>query len=259
MAACPQGLEDGVGSRPPASHPNLWDDYSEQYGEFVAEWEHAAPGQDTMPSLLIDLLGDIAGRDVLDAACGEGFLARLLASRGARVTGIDLSPRLIAMARAKDPEGTIDYRVADLTVPMPELAERFDRIGSHLALNDIADHRSFAANMAAFVKPGGRVVLGLNSPYSFVVRERVTDYFENGATSVYRGLSARGIKTHAYHRTLEEYLDAFLATGLRLVKLVDVPERAGHEWLLPKECRFPLFMILAFEKPEGAIIGDLGH
>jgi hypothetical protein len=46
-----------------------------------------------------------------------------------------------------------------------------------------------------------------------------------------------------------EGLDAFLGAGLRLAKLADVPDRAGLEWLLPSECRFPRFMVLAFDKP----------
>src|SRR3954447_9625213 len=87
-----------------------------------------------------------------------------------------------------------------------------------------------------------RVVLAFNNPYSSVVREHILDYFANGALGVYGGMSAQGVKAHYYHRTLEEYLDAFLGTELRLAKLVDVPEpeRPGHR-------RFPLFMVLAFD------------
>ena len=41
---------------------------------------------------LLKHIGDIAGQSVLDAGCGEGYLARVLAARGAQVTGIDLLP-----------------------------------------------------------------------------------------------------------------------------------------------------------------------
>ena len=110
--------------RPMEGGANPWDDYAPEYGEFVAGREQADLECDPILAGLLDLLGDIAGRDVLDAACGEGFLARRLAARGARVVGLDLSPRLIAMARAKDPAGAIDYRVADLSRPLPEFAGR---------------------------------------------------------------------------------------------------------------------------------------
>lgn len=53
------------------------------------------------------------GERVLDVGCGEGYFARELAKRGAEVTAIDLSPALVAMARAEEecaPLGN-DYRV----------------------------------------------------------------------------------------------------------------------------------------------------
>ena len=229
---------------------NPWDAYATAYAQFIAEREQADLARDPILSGMLALLGDLAGQTVLDAACGEGFLSRLLAARGARVIGIDLSPRLIHQARAKNPTDAIEYRVGDLSQPLPQLAAHFDRIGSHLALNDVRDHRGFATTLAAVAKPGARVVLAFNNPYSLVVRGHITDYFENGAIGVYRGLSARGIQAHYYHRTLEEYLDAFLAAGLRLAKLVDVPAPAGLPWLLPPEARLPLFMLLAFDKPQ---------
>src|SRR5919197_2736029 len=208
------------------SNANPWDEYAAEYGQFIARREQADLERDAILCRMLDLLGDLTGREVLDAGCGEGFLARILAARGARVTGIDLSPRLVQMAREKDPHGTIDYRVADLSRPLPELAERFDRIGSHLALNDVADHRGFAATLAALARPGARVALAFNNPYSFLVRGEghVTDYFASGARGIYGGMSAllQGTVRY-YHRTLEEYVAAFLDAGLRLTTLADMP------------------------------------
>ena len=231
-----------------APDTNPWDEYAAAFARFVARREQADLARDPVLARLLDLLGDVAGREVLDAACGEGFLARILATRGARVTGLDLSPRLIQLAREKDPHGAIDYRVADLSRPLPDVVERFDLIGSHLALNDIADHRGFAATLASLARRGARAALAFNNPYSSVVREHIADYFASGAIGVYGGLWEQGIKARYYHRTLEEYLDAFLAAGFRLAKLADVPDRPGLRWLLPEHYRFPRFMVLAFDK-----------
>ena len=144
---------------------NPWDEHAEAYARIVAEREQAAPEGSPLLSRLLACLGDVAGRDVLDAGCGEGFLARILAARGARVTGIDLSPRLIHLAREKDPSGTIDYRLADLSRSLPELEARFDRIASLLALNDVADHLGFAATLASLVMPGALASLAFNHLY----------------------------------------------------------------------------------------------
>ena len=123
-----------------------YDDYSAEYAASVGQQEQGGVAGDPFGILprLLELLGDVAGRSVLDAGCGEGYLARVLTANGARVTGIDLSPRLIAMAREKDTEGQIEYRVGDLSQPLPDHVDRFDAVASYLVLNDVEDYRGFA-------------------------------------------------------------------------------------------------------------------
>src|SRR3954447_5157768 len=53
--------------------------------------------------------GEVAGLKVLDAGCGTGYLSKRLQDRGALVTGIDLSERMIAISRAQYPD--MDFRV----------------------------------------------------------------------------------------------------------------------------------------------------
>jgi 2-polyprenyl-3-methyl-5-hydroxy-6-metoxy-1,4-benzoquinol methylase len=233
---------------------------ADAYATYVADREeHGADGDPfgILPPLL-DLLGELTGQTVLDAGCGEGYLARVLASRGASVTGIDLAPRLIEDARRKDPDGTIEYRLADLSQPLPDDIGRFDAIASYLVLNDVRDYRGFARTLASVLKPGGRAVLALNNPYGLVVRTYVSDYFDSGTVHQYRGLGARGINVHFYHRTLAEYLDAFLDAGLALARLVELPASYPTdqpESLLPTGSRFPRFMLLAFARPYLNAIG----
>lgn len=228
---------------------NTWDDNADEYVRYLAKREPPRLDDDGIMSRMFRLLGDVHGRTVLDAGCGEGLLARVLAEQGAEVTGIDLSPRMIEIAREKDVGKAIDYRLADLSQPQPELIDRFDLIGSYLVLNDVQTYRGFASTLAASVKPGGRIVLAFNNPYSSVVREHLGDYFASGTICKYPGMWEQGVKAKYFHRTLEEYIDAFIDSGLRLAKLVDVADVFGLPWILPKESRFPRFMILAFDKP----------
>lgn len=233
---------------------NPWDAHAEAYDAWVARREHglvAGTGMDAALASLLDLLGDLTGVAALDAGCGSGFLARQLAARGATVTGIDLSPRLIDKAMERDPDRAIDYRVDDLSRPLPDLAGRFHRIGSYLALNDVADYVGFAATLATLAKPGARLALALNNPYSLVVRGHLTDYFASGSRGVYGGMSAAlGGEVGYYHRTLGDYVDGFVGAGWRLAKLVDVPAAPRDDLSLPPGSRFPLFTVLAFDKPE---------
>lgn len=241
------------GVAPPDALPdNPWDTYADAYQRFVRVREQADLMADPFIAAMLASLGDVSGREVLDACCGEGLFSRVLAAKGARVTAIDLSPRLIGMARDRQqqsPAGRypIDYEVGDLTRALPDIKSRFPLISSHLALNDVRDHRAYARVLMSLAAPGGRLVLGFNNPYSSLVRGHIKDYFENGAVGWYIGMAQRGVKAHYYHRTLEEYLDAFFAAGWHLTNLADV--WPGQNDLLPSGTTFPYGLVLTLDLP----------
>ena len=251
---CSLNLEASMATPMASPTGGDYDAYAREYAPNVA-WRERGSAEDDpfgiLPSML-DLLGDVSDQRVLDAGCGEGYLARVLAACGARVTGVDISPRLIEQAREKSPDGAIDYRVADLSLPLPEPTGSFDVVGSYLVLNDVPDYRGFARTIASVLSAGGRAVLAFNNPYYGVLSRHVTDYFDSGRVSPYRGLWSAGIKVYYYHRTLEEYLDAFLSSGLRLAKLADLTGLADDHpphAIVPEGDRFPRFMMLGFVKP----------
>ena len=65
---------------------------------------------------LMKLIGDPIGKTVIDIACGEGFYTRMIRQRGAaKVTGVDLSEKMIGLARASEAQQRlgIDYIVGD--------------------------------------------------------------------------------------------------------------------------------------------------
>jgi len=241
---------------PTTPRTSEYDAYADEYAAYVAIREQSGLDADPFGLLppLLELLGAVAGQDVLDAGCGEGYLARILAGRGARVTAVDLAARLVELARAKASAGAIDYRVADLSEPHPELAGRFDAVASYFVLNDVEEYRGFANTLARSLKPGGRCVLAVNNPYDYIVRKGLgSAYFATGAAHPC-GLSSVGVPVSFYHHTLPEYLDAFLTSGLHLTKIVDVDHpriaalRTSGETLPPGE-QLPRFMVLAFAKP----------
>jgi magnesium-protoporphyrin O-methyltransferase len=87
-------------------------------------------GRDRMRDTLIDWLpADLSGRRVLDAGCGTGALAVEAARRGAHVVAVDLSPKLIGLARERLPRdlgtGSIELRVGDMLDPA---LGRFDHV-----------------------------------------------------------------------------------------------------------------------------------
>src|SRR5437016_574445 len=91
-----------------------YDAIADFYEDFAA-----APPTGAVDRALLDLTGDVAGRRILDLACGHGRFSRELARRGAAVLGIDISAALLAKARAAEsaaPLG-IAYLHADATAP----------------------------------------------------------------------------------------------------------------------------------------------
>jgi 2-polyprenyl-3-methyl-5-hydroxy-6-metoxy-1,4-benzoquinol methylase len=76
-----------------------WDDNAAGWAEQVRSRMDIAREYHNNPAFLA-FLGDLEGRQVPDAGCGEGHNTRILARRGARMTGIDISERMIELARA---------------------------------------------------------------------------------------------------------------------------------------------------------------
>jgi 2-polyprenyl-3-methyl-5-hydroxy-6-metoxy-1,4-benzoquinol methylase len=232
---------------------DIYDDFASEYADMVNAREEKGIEQEPIMPLFLKILGDVSGLTTLDAGCGEGYFSRILARRGANVTGIDISARLIEIARGKDAERHITYQVADLSQPLPAHSDHFDLVVSHLVLNDVFDYRGFLGTLGSVAKSGGRLVLSMNNPYSFVVRSHITDYFDSGKQYSYRGMAEEGVKVYFYQRTLEAYMDACLAAGFQLQRLVDVPTPEGtfkrrSDTLLPPGYHFPFFMILSFIK-----------
>ena len=112
----PQPLKPRLGVHPPSTPGPLslltieerqpfsyvvieYDDIAEWYRElYCVEPVMADP---FFPAVQ-ELIGDVTGQQVCDLACGEGRVSRHLADRGARVIGIDLSGRLLAMAAQRE-------------------------------------------------------------------------------------------------------------------------------------------------------------
>ncbi len=102
-------------------------------------------------------LGNLgAGRHVLDAGCGSGWFSRRFAAAGARVTGVDRDPAMLAYARGLG--GGVEYLEGDMrALPMPDKC--FDVVTAVTSLCFVADEARALAEMARVARK--RIVLGL--------------------------------------------------------------------------------------------------
>ena len=134
-----------------------YDAIADWYDEFVSPMD----GGGFVTSLLPE---DVGGLRILDLACGQGRLARHLASQGATVVGVDLSVELLARARSRE-TARIEYRHGDAADPSAWWdGSTFDGVTSEMALMDVEDLDGALGAVAAAVRPGGWFVCSLFHP-----------------------------------------------------------------------------------------------
>jgi 2-polyprenyl-3-methyl-5-hydroxy-6-metoxy-1,4-benzoquinol methylase len=115
---------------------------------------------------LLELMGDVRGKRVLDIACGHGRVARELARRGGHVTGVDISARLLGLARQAETAGPlgITYLQHDIASGAALRGESFDAVACNHGLADIDDLQGALRTTARVLRPGGRFVFSILHP-----------------------------------------------------------------------------------------------
>lgn len=193
---------------------------------------------------LIDETGPLTDAVVCDLACGQGIVARELATRGAHVTGIDISERLLDLARSQPHSApyAISWRHDDAQVGRTLADGVFDGVVCNMALMDIPDLAATLRTVARTLQPGGWFVCSLTHPCvqtpdsrwvthpdGATVRESGA-YFAEGFWQPAGAPGVRG-RVGTYHRTLSAYLNALTDAGLLLERTA---EPVASEALLQK-------------------------
>ena len=103
----------------------------------------------------------LAGARVLDVGCGGGLLAEALARAGAKVTGIDLAPGMIEVARlhAIEQKLEIDYRMEAAEAVAAAQPGGFDVVTCMEMLEHVPEPSQMVATLTTLVRPGGSVFI----------------------------------------------------------------------------------------------------
>ena len=137
----------------------------DKFGDLAHRWwdpnSEFKPLHDINPLRLgwIDRHVGLAGKRILDVGCGGGLLSEGMASRGADVTGIDLSEKPLAVARLHLLESgqKVDYRKIAVEQLADEMPGAFDAVTCLEMLEHVPNPSSVISACAQLVKPGGQV------------------------------------------------------------------------------------------------------
>jgi SAM-dependent methyltransferase len=126
------------------------------WGARAEEWALTEAQQLPTYDAVLDRLRIGAEHRVLEVGCGSGVFLRAAADRGAAVSGVDSSERLVALARARAPEA--DVAVGDLQ-DLPYADDTFDVVAGFNSFFFAADMVEALRESGRVAKPGGDVVI----------------------------------------------------------------------------------------------------
>ncbi len=182
---------------------------------------------------LLRVLGSLEELDVLDLACGNGYLSRKLTRSGAKVTGVDASAPIIELAQAREDQEplVVAYHVTN-AARMDMLEDgSFDVVVCNMALTDMPDTEGALTEISRVLRSGGRLAASLPHPCFDVgedsgwavermgpnetVFRKVSRYRETSRRRwhYWRVAEGRVLYTPTYHRPLSWWFRALRGAG----------------------------------------------
>jgi ubiquinone/menaquinone biosynthesis C-methylase UbiE len=206
-----------------------WDEASEPWVDFVRRGKDYFRDELNNPAFF-KLIGEVKGKAILDLACGEGYNSRILAKKGGKVIGIDISEKLIEFARQEEVRKRlkIRYYVMDACrIGFPE--NSFDLITCFMALQDIWNFEKAISQVARVLNNGGKFIFSIPHPCFETMTVNVRRI---NATERYFGVVRHHIQwdmkrlanqftTTAFHRTLTDYSNALYKNKLFISRFIE--------------------------------------
>ncbi len=224
---------------------SAYEEIAEKYNELIDHKPHNAYYD--RPNTL-ELIQEVSGKFILDAACGPGKYAEILISEGARVKGFDISEKMVMLARERN-KNQKDFFVHDLSSPFEMFDnETFDAVICALALHYIEDWNFTIKEFCRVLKPNGSLVISIEHPffeYNYFHSEK---YFEIEHVKCTWSGFGKPVEVNSFRRPLSECITPLTENGFYIDKLVEPKPTEEFEKLDPKHYKelneFPAFMCI---------------
>jgi SAM-dependent methyltransferase len=183
---------------------------------------------------MISLVGQVAGLRVLDAGCGSGQLAAHLVSHGADLTGIDVSPAMVEIARRQVP-GRAELLVADIASPLIFAHDtEFDLIVASLVMHYIHDWEPVLAEFRRVLTATGSLVLSTHHPAMDWQAHSPDDYFAIKQVTEAWAKGPGEYQVTFWRRPLTAMCQAIYKSGFLIEQLVEPAPLPGLETYDPE-------------------------
>jgi len=200
-------------------YQSLWGNHI-HHGYWISGDESKEQAQLQLMEHLAELANIQTGCTVLDIGCGFGGSSIYLAQKyKASATGITISPVQVEMARKAAAAEHLDARFLLMDAEALDFPQQFDLLWSVESISHYHDHRSFFANAARFLKPGGVFAL--------------TDWFKKPGLSPAQEQKFiepidRGMFIEL--ETMDDYESYLVASGLEIVQSQDLTRQCAKSW-----------------------------
>jgi len=242
--------------------PASWDEVADDYHKTVGETGDSYHRTYVNP-VIFDILGGVKGRSILDLACGQGYLSRILACKGAKVIGVDISERMLEIAQASEKSEPLGIRYIQCSSgDMTKIAAAsMDCVVSTFGFHDIREIDPTIEECSRVLKKGGKLVFAI--PHPFTYARRMQD--EQGYYLQIRDYMSIKEIPHpkykdsdvvAFHRPLSYYFEKLFSVGFQMFAFREITTELSRgkpikdKQLLEYKQQIPGFLVAGFVKSD---------
>ena len=256
---------DESGQTPMTEHAlknrSMWEAQSDEYesrhadalsGDLAMSW-----GLWRIPEAELQVLGDVAGRDILELGCGAARWSIALAQEGARPVGLDFSSRQLAHARRLMQEAGVSFPLVEASaeaVPLPTAS--FDIIFCDWGAMTFSDPYLTVPEVGRLLRPGGLFAFATSTPLHFACLDQSTDVVGEQLLHSYFGLRRmEWYNEVSFDMPYGEWIRLFHRHGLLVEDLIETqpPLNASTSYRGPEDIawarKWPMENIWRVRKP----------